>query len=305
MTGKTRKPRAEDIPYETMLDWMQTVLSEYLDPITIRQLFYQLVTRQLLDNSDGRYKKVSRDCTEARETGEIDPAKIEDRGRASSDGDYPVDINGTQFIQNQLNFLANKYSIYQYPKWTGQPNYVEVWVEKQALQRIFDDVAGRYGVVSSAGKGFTSFTHAHNTAQRFAKQLDAGKTCKLLYFGDFDPSGEAMVSDLIARIEKYGAEGVTIEKIALTKQQVLDWNLPYDFAKVKDSRAAKFIAANGNMCVELDAIPPNKLRSLIETAIKTNVNYEIFDENVRKHEAERAVIKEWCASVTKTLEGAK
>lgn len=290
--------RNPTISYKIMLGWMQEILAEYSEPITLRQLYYQLVARQKIGNNDGYYKKTSRDLTTARENGDIDPSKIEDRGRESSDGDYWNDRTAEEFIQVSIRSLSRKYLDYDFPRWVGQPNYVEVWCEKDALRRIMEEIAGKYGVVVSVGKGFTSFTHANDTTQRFVEQQDLGKDCKLLYFGDFDPSGEDMVRDLIGRIHEYGADEVTIQKCALTKAQVIEYNLPSDYAKAGDPRSKKFIEKNGNICVELDALRPDLLRSMIDTAIQTSINPQIWNDNIDSHERERAKIKTWCEQIS-------
>jgi len=290
--------RNPTIPYSVMLGWMKEILSEYSDKITVRQLYYQLVARQKISNNLSYYQKVSRDITTARENGDIEPDVIEDRGRESTDGDYWLDQTGEEFIQYRISSLQKVYQNYDYPRWIDQPNYVEVWCEKQALQRIVEEIAGKYGVIASVGKGFTSFTHAYNTAQRFLEQQDTGKDCKLLYFGDFDPSGEEMVSDLLDRVQRYGADEVTIQKCALTRQQVIDYNLPSDFAKSGDPRSKKFIEKNGNICVELDALRPDLLQSMIDTAIQTSIDPQIWNDNIANHERERAKIKTWCEQIS-------
>jgi hypothetical protein len=111
-----------------------------------------------------------------------------------------------------------------------------------------------------------------------------------------------MVSDLIERINRYGAEDVVIEKVSLTKKQVVDWKLPYDFAKVGDSRSKKFIEVNGDMCVELDAVPPDALRELIKDAILKNIDVDIWQKNREFHEEERAKIRKWCQGLTVSSE---
>jgi hypothetical protein len=295
--------RNKTIPYTTMLMWMKEILSEYREPLTVRQLYYQLVSRQKIGNSQTYYQKVSRDITTARESGEINPNKIEDRGRESSDGDYWQNKDATTFIQDLISAVKSQYSAYQYPKWINQPNYVEVWCEKQALQRIVAEIASKYGVVSCVAKGFSSFTFVNDAAHRFSEQTRKGKTCKILYFGDFDPSGEEMVRDLIERIQRYGAESVTIEKCALTKEQVIKYNLPSDPTKKTDPRSAKFVDKYGDICVELDSLRPDVLRSMIDGAIKTSINWDIWQKNHAEHELERTKIKTWCESMTVSVPG--
>jgi hypothetical protein len=291
--------RNPTIKYDRMLAWMQEILAEYADPITVRQLYYQLVARQLIGNNKNYYQKVSRDITTAREDGDINPNKIEDRGREASEGDYWRDANANEYIESVKRSIANAGWNYEYPKWVGQPNYVEVWCEKQALERIVSDIASKYGVVSCIGKGFSSFTLVNDAAKRFRSKSE-NHTCKILYFGDFDPSGEDMARDLLDRINRYGAPKVVVEKIALTRKQVIDNNLPFDATKPGDTRTEKFVEKNGDMCVELDSLPPNMLRSLIDTSINSCIHPDLWKSNISYHEAEREKIHAWCNS----LEGA-
>jgi hypothetical protein len=295
--------RNKTIPYTTMLLWMKEILSEYREPLTVRQLYYQLVSRQKIGNSQTYYQKVSRDITTARESREIDPDTIEDRGRESSEGDYWKDRDASGFIQDLISSVKSQYYNYQYPKWINQPNYIEVWCEKQALQRIVSEIAGKYGVVSCVAKGFSSFTFVNDASRRFSNKICKGKTCKILYFGDFDPSGEDMVRDLIERIHRYGAEDVAIEKCALTKEQVIHYNLPSDPTKKTDPRAAKFVDRYGDICVELDSLRPDVLRSMIDAAIKSSINWDIWQKNHAEHELERTKIKTWCESMTVSVTG--
>ena len=95
------------------------------------------------------------------------------------------------------------------------------------------------------------------------------KSIHILYFGDFDPSGEDMVRDLQKRIMLYGAPTATVHKIALTKDQVKTWKLPPAPVKKSDKRAAKFIEAHGDIsAVELDALDPEDLQNIVKTTIE-------------------------------------
>lgn len=262
------KQRNAIIRYETMLQWMREVLAEYSGALTVRQLYYRLVAAQKIPNVLAMYQKVSRDLTLAREKGDIDPSKIEDRSRSQTDGDVEDDKTGAEFIQDLISAIKGQHYAYKYPVWADQPKYVEVWVEKQALQRIFEDIAARWNVVTAVAKGFSSFSQINDAAKRFSEHED--QDCEILYFGDFDPSGECMVGDVLNRIQQYGASDVTIKKIALTHQQVQDLHLPSDFAKTGDTRSKGFIAKYGNVCVELDALPPNLLKDEIAGAITSS-----------------------------------
>ena len=119
--------------------------------------------------------------------------------------------------------------VYRGPK---QDSHVEVWLEKDALSTVISRIAtDKYGVTVAVNRGYGSFSFIKEGAERLSRFVD--KSIHILYFGDFDPSGEDMVRDLQKRIMLYGAPTATVHKIALTKDQVKAWKLPS--APVKNS----------------------------------------------------------------------
>jgi hypothetical protein len=177
---------------------------------------------------------------------------------------------------------------YRRDVWATQPDYVEVWLEKDALSGIFEDVLSRYGVTLNVGRGFDGWDSIHNAGDRYAER--GGAT--ILYFGDFDPSGEDMVRSLRERLNEYmECEGDVVDlevvKCALTKDDIRRYNLPPDFAKKTDSRAAKFIARHGDVSVELDALPADVLRSRLVTEVESRLDLAALDEVREQEEVER------------------
>jgi len=137
--------------------------------------------------------------------------------------------------------------------WETQPQYLEVWLEKDALAGIFEDVLNPYRVSLNVGRGYDGWSSIKNAADRYA-----GAKVIVLYFGDFDPSGLDMPRSLRDRIGWFG-EPPEVIKCALTAQDVREYRLPPQMVKKSDTRAARFIAEHGEGCVELDALPMNVL----------------------------------------------
>ena len=113
----------------------------------------------------------------------------------------------------------------------------------------------------------------------------------MLYFGDFDPSGEGMVISLKERLCTLCSQPEII-KCALTRDDIQHYNLPPAEAKTTDTRSKAFIAEHGNICVELDALPPLVLRDRLLTEVKKRMNLDEL-QLVHEHEkVERAKLEE-------------
>ncbi len=164
-----------------------------------------------------------------------------------------------------------------------QPSYLECWLEKDALSGIFEDVLDPYGVTLNVGRGYDGWDSIHNAAKRFGP----GEGAAIIYFGDFDPSGEDMVRSLAERLATLGCRP-EIVKCALTADDVRRYELPPDFTKKSDSRRDKFVAKHGDVAVELDALSDQVLRDRIEAEVENRMDIDALN-NVREEEAaERA-----------------
>jgi hypothetical protein len=224
-----------------LLEAAVAVLAEADAPMTVRQVYYQLVSRQVIENSRSQYQAVSNLLVRARQDGTIPWSAIEDRLRR------PRRVSMWDGLPD---FAESVQAAYRRNVWATQDHYLEVWLEKDALSGIFEDVLDGYGVTLNVGRGYDGWDSIHNAAGRFG----SGEGCSILYFGDFDPSGEDMVRSLRERLAHFGCEPDVV-KCALTFNDVRLYDLPPDFAKQTDSRRAAFVAKHGDVCVELDALP--------------------------------------------------
>ena len=146
--------------------------------------------------------------------------------------------------------------MYRRDVWDSQPVRIEVWLEKDALSGIFEETLDGYGVTLNVGRDFDGWDSIHNAARRL------GDEDVVLYFGDFDPSGEDMVRSLRERLADQGARP-EIVKCALTSRDIEAYELPADLTKASDSRSPAFVAKWGDISVELDALPIEVLRERI------------------------------------------
>jgi hypothetical protein len=114
-----------------------------------------------------------------------------------------------------------------------------------------------------------------------------------LQYGDFDPSGLDMTRDLERRLRDDHNIGVDMRRVALNPAQCRDWNLRPDPAKTTDSRASRFIAEYGSVSsVELDAIEPALLVSLIQDELEGVLNMDALRAERAREEQEQAVLRD-------------
>jgi len=190
---------------------------------------------------------------------------IEDRVRMYNDlsGWY----DKSHFLNSNINWWFNSYTR---DLWQSQDKYIEVWIEKDALSSIFSKVCEGYGVSVVVCRGFSSVSFLHDFKVRLVKH--ESKQATMLYFGDFDPSGNEMLESMkITLKDELGVDGLQFKRIALLKDDIFTYKLPNnpDALKRTDTRAKKHLLAYGELAVELDALRPDVLEKKIEDAIIT------------------------------------
>ena len=254
-------------------------------PMTVRQVYYQLVSRQVIENNRSSYQAVSNALVDARKEDIIPWEWIEDRIRR------PRTVSMWEDLQD---FGATVISAYRRDVWAGQEGLVEVWLEKDALSGIFEEVLRPYGVTLNVGRGYDGWDSIHNAAERYQ---DWGEAVTVLYFGDFDPSGEDMARSLRERLAFFAVKPEII-KCALTLGDIERYQLPPDFTKTTDTRRAAFVAKWGDVAVELDALPSDVLRGRLETEVTARLDLEALERVRRQEEAERRRLVEVLKEIT-------
>lgn len=265
--------------------------------LTLRQLHYQLVTRNWIINHDSAYKKLSNILDDLRYSGQVDWSAIEDRGRVPY---LPYWVTG---IDEAIQDTINNYRLdFQ----DGQHEYIELWTEKDALSGILKRVTERFHIQLVVNKGYTSSTAIYAAYQRFVGRISRGQKVTVLYFGDHDPSGLDMVRDIRERLEFFFENGMhqhlvdgsffedclEIVHIGLTKEQIRKYNPPPNPTKLTDSRAAKYIQLHGKTCWEVDALEPSTLIKIVEKNIINLIDVDKFNEMIQKTNADIEIIKE-------------
>lgn len=234
--------------------------------LTLRQLYYQGVTRNLYPNTLQSYKNLGSLINDARLAGLVDWEAIEDRGRnvrSLAHWNSPADI-----------IRSARYS-FRLDKWEGQVYRPEIWVEKESLIDVVAVAANRWDVPYFACKGYNSQSEQWRAGRRFQLWANRGYIPIVLHLGDHDSSGLDMTRDNRERLALFTG-GVTVERLALNYDQVEQYNPPPNPAKETDSRFAGYEAEFGSASWELDALAPDVIVSIIEDAIGRLVDLEAY-----------------------------
>lgn len=263
-----------------IIDTARGILAER-NPMTVRQVYYQLVSRQVIKNSKAEYMGVSRALVYARKEKIIPWDWVEDRLRRP---------RSVSMWEGLTDFAVAIKKSYRKDIWQLQKHYVELWLEKDALSGIFEDVLSEYGVTLNVGRGYDGWDSIHNAGQRFhERENEMGNPCSVLYFGDFDPSGEDMARSLEKRLSFFDCN-VSVKKCALTLDDITRYSLPPDFAKSTDTRTAAFVKKNGDVSVELDALPVDVLEKRIRDELESVIDIDAIFETHRIQSDELKVI---------------
>lgn len=263
-----------------LIELVNGVIDEYRTQgyeLTLRQAYYQLVARGYIPNNERSYKNIGNLINDGRLAGLIDWRSITDRTRYIRHGshwDKPEDV-----------ISSAKYS-YCLDKWEGQPNYVEVWVEKDALIDIVSQACQLIDTLHFSCRGYTSQSEMWMAAQRFIIQNRQREGCYIIHLGDHDPSGIDMTRDIQERLEMFGAN-VEVKRVALTMAQVQTYNPPPNPAKITDSRCGKYINQYGYESWELDALEPQMLTNLIHSEVTALRDDDLYQAVCDKEDKEK------------------
>jgi hypothetical protein len=317
------KPKDETV---VLLEHIIKIIDDYAGQgltLTLRQLYYQLVSKDLIRNEEKQYKRVGEIVSRARRGGWLDWDALEDRVRRPNSPPEYKDLD------ELINAALNSYRL---PRLNGQESYVELWVEKDALAGVLYPIANRYHITLMVNRGYSSTSAMKDAGERLrsvCKEMSVDKAY-VLYLGDLDPSGEDMVRDVGERLHEYVNSGwlftyaevdgkpktvaekeydrnkrldphidVMVRKLALTMDQVEEHEPPPNPAKKTDSRFAKFQEEHGDESWEVDALPPSVLRDIIENELDELIDQEKVDEIKAQEEKDKKLLVAAVASLRK------
>jgi hypothetical protein len=226
--------------------------------LTLRQLYYQFVSRDLIKNNQREYKRLGDTINDGRLCGMVDWNAIVDRTRNL------IALPHWRRPQELVKAAAEQFRI---DKWARQDYRPEVWIEKDALIGVIEDVCNELDVPYFSCRGYTSQSEMWGAAQRLNSYRRMGQRPMILHFGDHDPSGMDMTRDIRERLALFNVP-TSVDRLALNFDQVEQYNPPPNFTKMSDSRSDAYIAEFGMESWELDALSPTVLAGLIRTQIE-------------------------------------
>jgi hypothetical protein len=239
------------------------VLEEYREhwPLTVRQIFYRLVGAHDYPKTEAFYGTLCHHAANARR------AKLIPFDAIRDDGVTTVSMLHFDDEDHFRGYVRRLSESYRRNLMATQPMHIEVWCEAAGMIHQLAAVAHQYSIRVYSSSGFDSLTAKKQIAERIC---DTGKPAVILHLGDFDPSGQsifdAVAEDVEAFVEAdkpWGDVGVHFERVALTAEQVQDYNLPTAPAKASDSRSK---AWSGETC-QLEALTPTQIADLLAAAI--------------------------------------
>jgi hypothetical protein len=251
-------------------------------PATVRQVYYQAVSRGLIEKTEQAYKGIVRLLTQMRRDGQLPFSWLADNTRWMRKPDSYGGIG---------HLLRDTARLYRRSVWDDQPVYVEIWLEKDALSGVLYDVTEEYDVPLMVTRGYPSLTFLHGAAEAIGS---VGKPVHLYYFGDLDPSGIDIPRKVEAGIREFAPKAdVHFQRMAVTEQQVRTFNLPTRPTKKSDSRSKSFKGES----VEVDALPPDVLRAMCRECIEQNIDDQALEVLREAEASERHYLHKLAAAV--------
>ncbi len=256
---KRRRHRSTKLQVEARREALFAIV-QAMSPMTVRQAFYQATVRGLVEKTEGGYAKVQTDLTLMRKADELPYGWITDSTR------YMRKPKTYRSVDDALKQTAD---FYRRNLWADAEAYVELWIEKDALTGVVWPVTEEYDVPLMSARGYASLSFLHGAAE-YIEDLEV--PAYIYHLGDYDPSG-VNAGEKIEQTLRELAPGAEIyfERLAVTPEQIKQWNLPNRPTKTTDPRAARF---GKQSSVELDAIHPERLRSIAREAIERHIDQD-------------------------------
>lgn len=268
---------------KAVIEQANKIIEEFLGQgfdLTLRQLYYQFVARDLIPNTPKDYKRLGEIVNNARLAGLIDWNRISDRTRFIRTNSHWETPGGV------IRSAAHSFGL---DLWKDQPYRVEVWIEKDALVGVISSVCMEMDVPYFSCRGYTSQSEMWAAAMRLRSHIDGKQTPIIIHLGDHDPSGKDMTRDISERLSLFMG-GCQVIRVALNMNQVEEHSPPPNPAKITDSRAQAYIAEFGNESWELDALSPALIQEMVRNAIKSRMDLKKWGHTYKKQEDGRRLL---------------
>ncbi len=269
------------------LEIVNEIIEDYLRQgfrLTLRQLYYQLVSKDLIPNKQAEYNKLGSLMVKGRMGGVVDWNAIEDRIRK------PYLPYSADSAEDAVDDLVDSFRL---NRQMGQENHIEVWIEKDAISNLLLPITKKFHVNLMVNRGYSSCSAMFDSAQRFKEAIENGQDVHILYLGDHDPSGLDMIRDIEDRTsemlnEYFGSDySLSFHHIGITDEQIQEFSPPPNPTKIRDPRAKWYLEKFGNKSWEVDALPPNVLHSVLREKIEELIDMDLYREVLKQEEDEK------------------
>ena len=264
---------------KTEMEQLRTNLYDIVSknqPVTVRQAFYLAVTVGLVEKTESVYKNtIIRLLSDMRLSGILPWYWIVDfsrnlRKRRSQNSVQEAVEDCARFYRKNL--------------WRELEERVEIWAEKETLSGVLLEETWNLDVGLYPCRGYPSLSFLHSAAETIE---DSWKPTFIYYFGDHDPSGQDIPRTIIQRLEQFAPYAkIYFKRLAVTPDQIGEWHLSTRPTKGSDSRAKNFQGDS----IEVEAIPPERLRTLCREAIESHIPKGWLDKIRVAEESERKLI---------------
>jgi hypothetical protein len=266
-------------------------------PMTVRQTFYALLGKATIVDDGREHRRTTLICKDERD---YKGTVMRLMGAMREDGVLPWEwvSDESRWMRKPASYsdlqtaLREMQEAFRVDRWHRQDARLEIWCEKNALSGIIFPITAKFDVPFMVGAGFSSKTFLHDAATVAAA---IGKPTVIGYIGDHDPSGKHIIERMERDLRRYvnGAIEITVEKLAVTPEQIEEHSLPTRPTKTKGNSHAKGWTDGDS--VEVDALPMETLRTIINNFIVHHVNAEEFrvgnwHDAVEEQEAAQAAI---------------
>jgi hypothetical protein len=249
--------------------------------MTLRQLYYRLVSAGALNNHQKEYNRLKVLMGRLREEGDLPRTWIVDHVRTTY---KPSSWSGLGEYGDSVR------ECYRKDFWSSLGCHVEILVEKDAVAGTLQPVTSKYDVALRVLRGYSSISFAGEIADEWS---DIDKPINAYYLGDYDPSGMDIERDVREKIQRYGNCEFEWTRLAILEDDFDEFDLIPLPIKLSDKRAASFLDQHGKHCAELDALPPTELRRRVEEAILSHVDREVWARLQNIEEIEKKTMQEY------------
>jgi hypothetical protein len=270
-----KRLRSTKAEVEARREALYDIIAEQ-QPMTVRQVFYQATVKGVVDKTEAGYTKVQTDLVLMRRSGMlpygwlVDSTRMQRRPRTYDSVEDALEQTA-QFYRKSL--------------WAAAADHVEIWLEKDALAGVVYPVTSLYDVPLMVARGYASLSFLHSSAE-YITAID--KPTYIYHLGDYDPSGVNAGEKIEQTLRELAPDAdITFRRIAVTPSQIRNWDLPSRPTKTTDTRSKSF----GDISVELDAIPSERLRGLVKTWIEVHLPQRQFEILKIAEESERSILR--------------